>query len=43
MTSLMNDVVNHEMFNGTPKIVVLSNGVLKLGGKVKGKHVAHFL
>jgi hypothetical protein len=49
MTFFLKNVLNHEMFNGTPKTLVPSNevvnwdGVLKLCGKVEGDHVAHFL
>jgi hypothetical protein len=28
MTSLMKNIMNHEMFDGTPKIMVPSNGVV---------------
>jgi hypothetical protein len=45
----MKDVVNHKMFNGTPKTMVPFNGVvnwdgvLKSRGRIEGDHVAHFL
>ncbi len=43
----MKDDVNHEVPNGTPKILIPSNGVLNLdeviksGGKPKWDHVTH--
>jgi hypothetical protein len=43
----MKDDVNDEVPDGTPKILILSNGVLnldeviKLGSKPKGDHVTH--
>jgi hypothetical protein len=49
MAFFMKDVMNHKMFNGTPKTMVPSNGVvnwdgvLKLGGRVEGDHVEEFL
>jgi len=48
MVFLMKDDVKNEVPNGTPKILIISNGVLnkdvvsKLGGKLKGDHVTHF-
>jgi hypothetical protein len=44
----MKDNVKDEMSNGTPKTLIISNGVLnmdgvsKLGNRPKGDHVAHF-
>ncbi len=44
----MNDDLNDEMFNETPKIVILSDGVLNQNGvsksnnKLKGDHATHF-
>ncbi len=38
----MKDDVNDEVPNGNPKILILLDGVLKLGGKPKGDHVTHF-
>jgi hypothetical protein len=44
----MKDDVKDEIPNGTPKTLILSNGVLnkdgvsKLGNKPKGDHIAHF-
>jgi hypothetical protein len=49
MAFFMKDDVKNEIPNGTPKILILSNGVLnrdvvsKQGGKLKGDHVTHFL
>jgi hypothetical protein len=44
----MKDDVNDEVPNGTPKILILNNGVvnwdgvLKSSGKQKGDHATHF-
>jgi hypothetical protein len=44
----MKDDLNDDVLNATPKILILSNGVLnwdgvsKLGGKLKGDHATHF-
>ncbi len=43
----MKDDVNDEMSNGTPKILIFSNGVvnwdrvLKLRGRLEGDHATH--
>jgi hypothetical protein len=48
MVYLMKDDVKNEVPNGTPKNLILSNGVLnrdvvsKSSGKLKGEHVTHF-
>jgi hypothetical protein len=48
MTFFMKGDVNDEVPNGNPKILIPLNGVLnwdgvlKLGGKLKGDHVTHF-
>jgi hypothetical protein len=34
--------VNDEVPNQAPNIRILSNGVLKLGGRLEGDHVTHF-
>jgi hypothetical protein len=47
MASLMNDDVNDEVSNRTPKTLIPSNGVLnwdgvlKLGGRPEGDHATH--
>jgi hypothetical protein len=44
----MKDDLNDDVLNGTPKTLILFNGVLnwdgvlKSGGKLKGDHVTHF-
>jgi hypothetical protein len=49
MAFFMKDDVKNEVPNGTPKILIIYNGVLnrdvvlKLGGKQKGDHVTPFL
>jgi hypothetical protein len=35
----MKDDVNDDLPNGTPKILIPFNGVLKLGGRLEGDHV----
>jgi hypothetical protein len=48
MVSLMKDVLNDEVLNGTSKTLIPFNGVLnwdgvlKLSGGLKGDHVTHF-
>ncbi len=37
----MKDDVKVKVPNGTPKSLILSDGVLKFGGKVEGDHVMH--
>jgi hypothetical protein len=37
----MKDDVNDEVPNGTPKILIPFDGVLKLGDKPKGDHGTH--
>jgi hypothetical protein len=45
----MNDDLNDEVLDGTPKILIPFNGVLnwdevsKLKGKLEGDHATHFL
>jgi hypothetical protein len=44
----MNDDVNNEVINGTPKILIPFDGVaswdgvLKLGGRLEGDHITRF-
>jgi hypothetical protein len=38
----MKDEVKIEVPNRTPKILILSNGVLRFGGKLKGDHATNF-
>jgi hypothetical protein len=37
----MKDDVKVKVPNGTPKSLILSDGVLKFGGKVEGDHAMH--
>jgi hypothetical protein len=38
----MKDDVKIKTPNGTPKIIIPSNEVLKFGGRPKGDHATHF-
>ncbi len=38
----MNDDVNNEVLNDTPKALIPFDGVLKLGGRLEGDHITHF-
>jgi hypothetical protein len=38
----MKDDVKDEVPNGTPKIIIHFDGVLKFGGRLEGDHAMHF-